>query len=205
MVTARSKAALLPMAMLSAMASDLPLPQDHTCQCEGGDYWCSTDQSLHNVWNCSGSSKARAIWRAISKVDQPSTAQCRRLTKVCDGSTGAHGVPLGNVTCDDSCYDFCWKKDVGDCADMDAAQIFCVGECMAYCVAERCRKPKQWSSCETSCNAKHMEVPTEKINFVDYAMCMADCAPVPISPYQQHSRTMGFAKDKSALGEEFLV
>lgn len=72
---------------------------------------------------------------------------------------------------------------MGDCADMDDEQIFCVGQCMAYCTATNCEKSADWSPCQKECNAHYMEVPTDKINFVDYSTCMAKCSSVPVSPW----------------------
>merc|ERR1711907_695985 len=110
-----------------AVSTSLPLAQTTAqCQCDAGDFWCSSDGYLRYTYNCSGTREARALYKNISDPDFPSPADCKALTAVCDATTGAHGVPSGNQTCDDKCYDFCWTKDVGDCADMDDEQIFCV-------------------------------------------------------------------------------
>merc|ERR1712046_144257 len=154
---------------------------DSACQCEGGDYWCASDGQLRYTYNCSGSVAGKSLWKKITDAgEKPAESDCKALVEVCDGSAGAHGSAIEDSKCEDSCYDFCWKHDVGDCADMDDEQIFCVGECMSYCIGKRCIEPRrQGSSCQTSCAMKHMEV--KEINFVDYSLCMAKCTPVPIS------------------------
>merc|ERR1712216_155896 len=104
------------------------------------------------------------------------------MKATCDGRLGAHGQPSTNSTCDDSCYDFCWRQDVGDCADDDDVQAFCVGQCMFFCVNENCRdRPMPWTRCQQHCNAEHMH--RSNPNFIDYSNCMAKCTPVPVSPY----------------------
>ena len=63
---------------------------------------------------------------------------------------------------------------MGDCADMDDSQIFCVYECMNWCAtAKSCGDTHRvWTPCETACQDKFMI--GDEILFVDYAMCMAD-------------------------------
>lgn len=164
--------------------SIMPAAAAADCQCEGGDYWCASDGYLHYTYNCSGSDAGKALWQKISDAEKPAMSDCEALVEVCDDSAGAHGIPIKDKKCEDNCYDFCWKHDVGDCADMDDEQIFCVGECMSYCIGKNCMEPqKQGSSCQKACGTTHMEDPAEQINFVDYSLCMASCTPVPISPY----------------------
>eukprot|EP00658_Telonema_sp_P-2_P053968 TRINITY_DN4278_c0_g1_i3.p1 TRINITY_DN4278_c0_g1~~TRINITY_DN4278_c0_g1_i3.p1 ORF type:complete len:275 (+),score=54.65 TRINITY_DN4278_c0_g1_i3:266-1090(+) len=65
---------------------------------------------------------------------------------------------------------------------MDDNQIWCVGECMSYCVNKHCQEtPVQPTSCEQSCGRRHMEGQGGP-NFVDYSMCMAGCTTVPVGP-----------------------
>merc|ERR1712166_917035 len=150
------------------------------CPCDW-DFWCSTDDMLRHQFNCSGSQAGRMLWNNITNEDVPTEEQCKAMTSVCDGNQGAHGATMQNTTCDDSCYDFCWIKDVGDCADMDDSQIYCVGECMSYCTKTHCeQKPAVWSQCQTSCINKFMLRDTKDINFVDFSMCMSTCTSVPI-------------------------
>jgi len=172
----------------TAVSSGAPTTRrttDAQCQCEAGDYWCSADDNLRYTYNCSGTEASKALWKNISNSDEPSAASCQALTTTCDVSHGAHGVPAANQTCDDKCYDFCWfPSDVGDCADMDDEQIYCVGSCMDYCTKTHCSEtPPRWSRCQTKCIKEHMQQPKDKINFVDYSTCMATCTSVPISPY----------------------
>ena len=162
-------------ATFSLPATNLP------CECDAGDYWCATDGFLRWTLNCSASDEAQASWKAVVNADTPTTAQCEAVTMLCDGQAGAHGTPLKNATCDDSCYDWCWRKPAGDCADDDDSQMYCVGSCMAYCVSNQCEQPMVWSPCQESCAKAHMEaVPPV---FIDYSNCMAKCTPVPVSPW----------------------
>eukprot|EP00657_Telonema_sp_P-1_P006272 TRINITY_DN2455_c0_g1_i1.p1 TRINITY_DN2455_c0_g1~~TRINITY_DN2455_c0_g1_i1.p1 ORF type:complete len:254 (+),score=58.00 TRINITY_DN2455_c0_g1_i1:103-864(+) len=143
---------------------------------------CIRDSSyLRFEYNCSGTPAARALWKTISSAENPSPANCQALSSTCDGATGAHGAYGANKTCDDDCYNFCWKQDVGDCADMDDDQTFCVGQCMNYCTQDRCQRRFNWSTCQQGCIAKHMN--NGRPNFVDFSLCMGDCTPVPISPW----------------------
>ena len=106
------------------------------------------------------------------------------MQKTCDSSTGAHGTPDKNQTCDDSCYHYCWGISAkGDCSDMDDAQGFCVGECMAYCIDRDCRddKPVKWSSCQQRCAKENMV--SDHPDFMNYSLCMAKCTDVPTSPW----------------------
>merc|ERR1711998_361263 len=119
---------------------------------------------LRYQYNCSGTTLAKAVWSNISNADTPTEAMCQDMRKECDGKVGAHGSAVHNQTCDDDCYSYCWKKDVGDCADMDDEQIFCVAQCMQYCVNTNCYKTKpSWSTCQATCNTKHMQV--SSVNF----------------------------------------
>eukprot|EP00930_Biecheleria_cincta_P006525 TRINITY_DN10754_c0_g1_i1.p1 TRINITY_DN10754_c0_g1~~TRINITY_DN10754_c0_g1_i1.p1 ORF type:complete len:211 (-),score=28.70 TRINITY_DN10754_c0_g1_i1:75-644(-) len=157
---------------------------DPACQCDGATYWCTTTSYLRWTYNCSGSQEGRELWKKISGNEAPSKKDCHNMATRCDGNSGAHASSAANRTCDDSCYDFCWKKPVGDCADDDDAQIFCVGQCMAYCTATKCAgssRPAGRSECQKHCSSKHME--TGAPDFVSYSNCMGECAPVPYSPY----------------------
>merc|ERR1712194_514561 len=165
----------------AAIAMSIPIIAPPACQCDAGDFWCSPSDDIHLSYNCSGNVAAKQLWSNIVNADVPTHADCADLKTVCDGNTGAYATPSANATCDASCYDFCWQTDVGDCADMDDEQIFCVGSCMNYCSKTHCdATPSSWTPCQDTCNKKHIEVPKEDINFVDYSLCMASCTPVPI-------------------------
>merc|ERR1711865_41190 len=172
----------------AALAMCLPASPP-SCQCDAGDYWCSPTGDIQYSYNCSGTEAGKQLWNKIVNADTPSHADCAGLQAHCDGAIGAHATPSTNATCDASCVDFCWIRDVGDCADMDDEQIFCVGQCMAYCTAEHCDPPADWTNCQATYNLKHMK---EEINFVDYSMCMSTCTDVPISSQQQtlHSQQL---------------
>ena len=150
------------------------------CQCEQGSYWCASDDTLKFTYNCSGTENTKSVWSKI-KGEDATQALCTAMKELCDPKNGAHGLPLHNKACDSNCYDQCWRKDVGDCSDDDDNQIFCVGQCMAFCSANKCGQPKQWSPCQERCNRAHMEL--QPVNFIDYANCMAKCSSVPVSPW----------------------
>ena len=73
---------------------------------------------------------------------------------------------------------------MGDCADFDDEQSFCVSMCQDYCGADQCqtREPRP---CEVSCGSKDMrDRGPYTIDFVKYSMCVAaNCTSTPISPY----------------------
>eukprot|EP00750_Incisomonas_marina_P033118 INCI9573.2.p1 GENE.INCI9573.2~~INCI9573.2.p1 ORF type:complete len:386 (+),score=54.05 INCI9573.2:103-1260(+) len=164
---------------VSETPNDLPTPGD--CQCDGGDYWCSLDGYLRRNYNCSGNDDAKSYWKKISNLDNPSTADCQALSDHCELQPP---IDAANSTCDNSCYDFCWKTDVGDCSDFDDENSFCVSLCQDYCLASRCGT-RPLTPCEASCGDSHMkDTGPFSINFVDYSLCIAaNCTSVPISPY----------------------
>merc|ERR1712196_321875 len=141
----------------------------YSCQCDGGSYWCDGGDRMRETFNCSGSENGRQAWQSLSGSDKPDCT----LLKSCERQP----IKSTNATCDDSCYDFCWKQDVGDCADMDDDQTFCVSQCMQYCTStKKCNPhPIKWTPCQVACASNYMEVPKENISFVDYSMCMGKC------------------------------
>jgi len=153
------------------------IPTAWACQCETGDYWCSMDDRLRETYNCSGSDSAIDLYNSISGEEDPEN--CDMLGKLCD----IQPIPSKNATCNDECYDWCWRKPVGDCADMDDEQIFCVSQCMNYCVIEFCTDAHPWDDCQERCGSDFMDITTAGFNFIDYAICMGKCSPVPISPW----------------------
>lgn len=160
-----------------------PLREDGDCQCDAGDYWCGADSYLRRNYNCSGSDKGKSTWEKLSGEDQPTKEDCALIADHCD----VQPPPLqSNSTCDDDCYDFCWKTDVGDCADFDDENSFCVSLCQDYCLAKSCGA-RELTPCEQDCGDSYM---TDKgpysIDFVSYSMCIANnCTSVPISPYEE--------------------
>ena len=139
---------------------------------------CSSGDTLKENFNCSGSDAAKHVWKNITDAQvNDDKLHCELLVNcVTSPSDEAKKDP----DCVDSCYDFCWKTDVGDCSDMDDSQIYCVYECMNWCIAEKScgDTPRSWTPCEEACSNKFMK--SKEILFVDYSMCMADCTPVPI-------------------------
>lgn len=71
---------------------------------------------LRRNYNCSASENGTALWTRLSSADQPSKSDCASLQHECQ----VQPPPLTtNVTCDDSCYDFCWVTDVGALTNAD--------------------------------------------------------------------------------------
>jgi len=133
---------------------------------------------LKQNFNCSAGN-AKLVWKNITDAQvNDDHLHCELLKSACEVSPSPKAET--DPQCVDSCYDFCWKTDVGDCADMDDSQIYCVYECMNWCVAEKScgGTSRSWTPCEEACSEKFMKA--KEILFVDYSMCMADCTPVPI-------------------------
>lgn len=143
------------------------------------DRRCSSDGYLKVTYNCSGTSEGKLAWKNVTDAESNDDSPDCSLLQACVQQPAAEA--LQDKECSDGCYDFCWKQDVGDCADDDDSQIFCVYECMQWCTSERkCGGyDRKWSDCEMKCGSSFMQ--DGKENFVDYTMCMADCSPVP--PY----------------------
>eukprot|EP00938_MAST-03A_sp_MAST-3A-sp1_P001626 g1626.t1 len=177
MISAKNTVAVV-VATLAIVASAMETPE---CQCEYGDFWCSSDDTLKQTFNCSGTPAAKRAWKNITDAQVNDDHLHCDLLKDCVRFPDAAAMKGTGPVCVDSCYDFCWKTDVGDCADMDDSQIFCVYECMNWCVgAKDCGDTHSVSTpCENACSDKFM-IGSETL-FVDYAMCMADCTPVPIA------------------------
>ena len=154
--------------------------EEETCQCEYGDLWCASNGYLNVTFNCSGTPEGKALWKTITDQemnDATDKESCEKLQQVCVSQPQLKA----NDTCVRGCHNWCWIQDVGDCADDDDSQIFCVHECMKYCTTERrCGDagPETWTPCEKQCGENFME--SNDINFIEYSMCMADCTPVPI-------------------------
>ena len=168
--------------IVSVSVSSSPTPTTiGTCQCEAGDFWCSTQDILRTNFNCSGSKKTIHLYNAISNVDQPTRKECELMEQECIMMP----KPAENGTCDNSCFDFCWKTDVGDCADDDDSQILCVSNCQQWCVANRCNQPTPFtnSECYRKCSKKSMEVDDDDINFIDFSNCVNECTTTPVGPY----------------------
>ena len=150
------------------------------CQCDAGDYWCSKSNVLRVNYNCSSTKREKFIYNKILMADDgPTTEQCNSMMNTCIQQPPT----ASNHTCDDSCYNFCWIQDVGDCADDDDSQTLCVSLCQDWCVRHRCGTTTVWSNnmCERDCSNKYMNVvKKDDINFVDYTNCMAECTPVPV-------------------------
>jgi predicted GH43/DUF377 family glycosyl hydrolase len=159
------------------------------CVADAGDYWVSDDGYLRRNYNCSGTASARNIWKILNNEGKHAIAQyvhsndaCTKIKSECILQPPQF---IQNSSCDDSCYDFCWKKDVGDCADFDDEQSLCVSLCQDYCVATRCGS-RSLSTCERSCGDRYMvDRGPYSIDFVNYALCISvNCTTVPVSPYQ---------------------
>ena len=91
------KSILVAVVLAATMAS--------ACQCDAGDYWCSSDDMLRQNFNCSGSAEGRALWENITKSeDDPSPAVCDTVAHTCLPQP----LPARNATCDSDCYSFCW-------------------------------------------------------------------------------------------------
>jgi hypothetical protein len=181
---------------VSAVPSPAPAPSGGSCVCDAGDYWCAVDGHLRRNFNCSGSPDGHALWDKLN--DDPTDTDCLALATICEAQPPAKP---SNASCDDDCYDFCWLTDVGDCADMDDEQTFCVSMCQDYCLAARCGA-RPLLTCEASCGGQFM---SDDINFVDYSMCVAaNCTAVPIGPYsaagRHHQRAHGGAVVGGGLG-----
>ncbi len=147
------------------------------CECDAGDYWCAANGYLRRNFNCSGSADGQALWKKLNGERFPTHDDCFALSTSCELQPPAL---TNNVTCDNECYDFCWKTDVGDCADFDDANAFCVSMCQDYCLAAHCgTRPLQ--TCEEECGQQFM---VNTIDFVQYSMCVAtNCTDVPFSPW----------------------
>tara|TARA_B110000208_G_C11470783_1_gene322061 strand:- start:61 stop:588 length:528 start_codon:yes stop_codon:yes gene_type:complete len=155
-----------------------------TCRCDAGDYWCSTTDKLRINLNCSGSTKGHGLWETLINLDDgPTQKICKEMIETCE----IMPQPAPNRTCDDSCYDFCWIQDVGDCADDDDSQTLCVSACNQWCVAKHCNvtTPVHGSFCAKDCSLKFMEVDVKDINFISFANCMSNCTTTPVSPWGQ--------------------
>ena len=125
--------------------------------------------------------REKFIYNKILMADDgPTTELCNSMMNTCIQQPPT----ASNHTCDDSCYNFCWIQDVGDCADDDNSQTLCVSlQCQDWCVRDRCGSTTVWSNnmCEHDCSNKYMNVvEKDDINFVDYTNCMAECTPVPV-------------------------
>lgn len=150
-----------------------------SCQCDAGDYWCSKSDVLRVNFNCSSTSEQKSIYNTISSSDDgPTTEQCKSMMDKCIQQPQT----ATDLTCDDTCYKFCWVQDVGDCSDDDDSQTLCVSLCQDWCVRKRCETKTTWSdnNCESVCSKKFMEVKEDDINFVDYTNCLAECSTVPV-------------------------
>ena len=152
-----------------------------TCQCDAGDYWCSRDDTLRVNFNCSGQNSTIGLWDKIQNEDDPTPEDCANIESRCLQQPAT----ASNATCDDECYRWAWVKDVGDCADDDDSQTFCVSLAQEWCVAHKCGAKNPWDSnkCAHVCSEQFMDVREDEINFIDYSNCMRKCTPAKSSPW----------------------